>query len=76
GTQLIAVRDKGSDKIAEMVPVTLGLREKGLVEVTPLKADTLDEKVPVVASGVGGLMIFPGTVLEPRPLRPEFRVGE
>lgn len=76
GTQLIAVRDKGSDKVAEMVPVTLGLRERGLVEVTPLKPEALAEKVPVVASGVGGLMIFPGTVLEPRPLRPEFRLGE
>jgi len=76
GTQLIAVRDKGSDKVAEMVPVTLGLRERGLVEVTPVKAGTLDDKVSVVASGVGGLMIFPGTVLEPRPLRQEFRVGE
>jgi len=76
GTQLIAVRDKGSDKVAEMVPVALGLRERGLVEVTPLKPEGLAEKVPVVASGVGGLMIFPGTVLEPRPLRQEFRVGE
>lgn len=76
GTQLIAVRDKGADKVADMVPVTLGLRERGLVEVTPLGESTLDENVPVVASGVGGLMIFPGTVLEPRPLRQEFRVGE
>lgn len=76
GTQLIAVRSKGSDKVAEMVPVTLGLRERGLVEVTPIKAETLAEKDPVVASGVGGLMIFPGTVLEPRPLRQEFRIGE
>lgn len=76
GTQLIAVRDKGSDKVAEMVPVTLGLRERGLVEVTPVQADTLREKESVVASGVGGLMIFPGTVLEPRPLRPEFRLGD
>jgi membrane fusion protein (multidrug efflux system) len=76
GTQVIAVRDKGSDKVAEMISVTLGLRERGLVEVTPLKPEQLAEKTPVVASGVGGLMIFPGTVLEPRPLRPEFRVGE
>ncbi len=76
GTQLIAVREKGSDKVAEMIPVTLGLRERGLVEVTPVKEDALGEKVPVVASGVGGLMIFPGSVLEPRPLRPEFRIGD
>lgn len=76
GTQLIAVRDRGADKVADMVPVTLGLRERGLVEVTPVEESALDENVPVVASGVGGLMIFPGTVLEPRPLRQEFRVGE
>jgi membrane fusion protein (multidrug efflux system) len=76
GTQLIAVREKGSDKVAEMVPVTLGLRERGLVEVTPLKPEALGENVPVVASGVGGLIIFPGSVLEPRPLRQEFRIGE
>ncbi|MBA3849981.1 MAG: hypothetical protein C0502_08290 [Opitutus sp.] len=76
GTQIIAVRDKGADKVAEMVPVTLGLRERGLVEIVPLRPETLDEKVPVVASGVGGLMIFPGSVLEPRPLRQEFRIGE
>lgn len=76
GTQLIVVRDKGGDKVAEMIPVTLGLREKGLVEVTPLTPEGLTEQVSVVASGVGGLMIFPGTVLEPRPLRPEFRLGE
>lgn len=76
GTQLIAVREKGADKVAEMVPVSLGLRERGLVEVAPLKADALKESDSVVASGVGGLIIFPGTVLEPRPLRQEFRVGE
>lgn len=76
GTQVIAVRDKAGEKVAEMVPVSLGLRERGLVEVTPLKAEDLGEKVMVVASGVGGLMIFPGTVLEPRPLRQEFRIGE
>lgn len=76
GTQIIVARKKGADQVAEMVPVALGLREKGLVEITPLKADTLSVDETVVASGVGGLMIFPGTVLEPRPLRQEFRVGE
>lgn len=76
GTQLIAVREKGSDKVADMIPVTLGLRERGLVEITPVKSDALGEKTSVVASGVGGLMIFPGTLLEPRPLRPEFRIGD
>lgn len=76
GTQIIVARKKGAEQVAEMVPVTLGLRERGLVEITPLKPDALGADEPVVASGVGGLMIFPGTVLDPRPLRQEFRVGE
>lgn len=76
GTQIIVARKKGAEQVAEMVPVTLGLREKGLVEITPLKPDAIGVDESVVASGVGGLMIFPGTVLDPRPLRPEFRIGE
>lgn len=76
GTQLIAVRDKGTEKVADMVPVALGLRERGLVEISPVKPDTLKENDTIVASGVGGLLIFPGSVLEPRPLRQEFRIGE
>jgi len=76
GTQIIVARKKGAEQVAEMVPVTLGLRERGLVEIIPVKPDALGVDEPVVASGVGGLMIFPGTVLEPRPLRQEFRIGE
>lgn len=76
GTQVIAVREKGGDQVAEFVNVELGLRERGLVEVTPVTAGELAEANTVVASGVGGLSIFPGTKLEPRPLRAEFRIGE
>lgn len=75
GTQVIVVREQGAEKVAAFVPVTLGLRETGLVEVTPLKAGTLSEQDTVVASGVGALILYPGAKLEPRPLRPEFRVG-
>jgi membrane fusion protein (multidrug efflux system) len=75
GTQVIAVREKSGENVAEFVPVQLGLREKGLVEITPLKGG-LAEKQKVVASGVGALVLYPGAKLEPRPLRAEFRVGD
>jgi membrane fusion protein, multidrug efflux system len=76
GSQVIAVREKGADKVAEFVNVELGLRERGLVEVKPVKEGALAEANTVVASGVGGLIIFPGARLDPRPLRAEFRIGE
>jgi membrane fusion protein (multidrug efflux system) len=75
GAQVIMVRDKDGDKVAEFVPVKLGLRERGLVEITPVREGGLDEKQTVVASGVGALILFPGAKLEPRPLREEFRIG-
>lgn len=74
-TQLIAVRTQGADQVAEFVEVRLGLRERGLVEVLPVKEGSLAEGQQVVASGVGGLALFPGMKLDPRPLRPEFQVG-
>jgi membrane fusion protein, multidrug efflux system len=75
GPQIVAVRTQGADAVADFVPVTLGLRERGLVEVTPVAAGALTEGQSVVASGVGGLVLFPGAKLAPRPLRAEFRVG-
>lgn len=75
GPQVIAVREKGGEKIAEFVPVQLGLREKGLVEVIPLAGGGLAEAQTIVASGVGALILYPGARLEPRPLRAEFRIG-
>lgn len=76
GPQLIAVRDKEGGKVAAFVPVQLGLRERGLVEVTPANAADLPDGQLVVASGVGALIIYPGLKLEPRPLRAEFRIGD
>ncbi len=75
GPQLIIVRDKGADKVADFVPVVLGLRERGLVEISTVKPGSLSEKLSVVASGVGALVLYPGIKLEPRPLRAEFRLG-
>lgn len=75
GPQVVTVVEQGGEKVAAVVPVRLGLRSRGLVEVRPLKGG-LDERTQVVAAGVGSLALFPGARLEPRPLRTEFQVGE
>lgn len=75
GSSVIVARGTGAERTAEFVRVNLGLRSRGLVEVTPTGA-ALDEKSEVVASGVGALILFPGAKLQPRPLKAEFRVGE
>ncbi|AOS45581.1 Cobalt-zinc-cadmium resistance protein CzcB [Lacunisphaera limnophila] len=75
GPQVVVVQDKDGGKVADFVGVQLGLRETGLVEVAPLKPGALTEQHQIVASGVGALVLYPGVKLEPRPLRPEFRIG-
>jgi membrane fusion protein (multidrug efflux system) len=73
GPQIITAVEKGGDTIAAFVPVVLGLRSRGLVEIKPVKGE-LPEKTIVVAAGVGALALFPGAKLDPRPLRAEFQV--
>lgn len=73
GPMLITVIDQGGEKLAAFVPVKLGLRSRGLVEVIPVKGE-LSEKTEVVAAGVGSLALFQGAKLDPRPLRAEFRL--
>lgn len=75
GPQLVIVRDRGEDKVAEFMPVALGLRTRGLVEVAPLRGNLTEEDV-IVGAGVGSLQLFQGGRLEPRPLRAEFRMEE
>lgn len=75
GTQIVIARKKGDASTADFVTVRLGLRSKGLVEVTPVKG-TLEEKEPVIASGVGAITLFQDAKLEVRPLRKELRVAE
>lgn len=75
GASVIAVKADKGDPVAEFVPVRLGLRSRGLVEVWPLKGEFAEGQT-VVASGVGGLNIFPGTRLEPRALKDEFRLAD
>ena len=75
GPQIVVLRTgSGAEPTADFVPVVLGLRSKGFVEVEPVKKDTALEKESVVASGVGALILFQGAKLAPRPLRKEFRV--
>lgn len=75
GPHLIMVGEEKGEKVARFVPVSLGLRSRGLVEVRAIKGE-LSEKDEVVAAGVGSLAIFPGAKIEPRPLRAEFRMED
>jgi membrane fusion protein (multidrug efflux system) len=74
GTQIVAVSHQGEDEVADFVPVKLGLRAKGLVEVEPVKG-RLEDNQKVVASGVGALILYPGAKLELQPQKEQFRVG-
>ena len=79
GPQVVVVRAekgaaKGDDYTADFIPVQLGLRSRGFVEVEPVKKDALKEKDSVVASGVGALILFQGAKVAPKPLRKEFQL--
>ena len=73
GPQVVTVAEEKGENVAAFVPVELGLRSRGVVEVRSIKAGALSDKQSVVAAGVGSLALFPGAKLEPRPLRAEFR---
>lgn len=75
GPQLVVMRDRNGDKIAEFVPVVLGLRSRGIVEVRAQRVE-LNETTQIVAAGVGSLALFQGALLEPVPLRAEFRTND
>jgi membrane fusion protein (multidrug efflux system) len=75
GPQVIAVVMKEGAATADFVPVVLGLRSRGLVEIEPVDPARLREGQPVVAAGVGALILFPGAKLDPRPQRREFSIG-
>lgn len=75
GTQVVAVVVRDGQSLAQFVNVKLGLRARGMVEIIPLRDGDLAEGQSVVASGVGGLQLFNGGRLEPRPLNPAFKGG-
>ncbi|MDB6095705.1 MAG: czcB 2 [Verrucomicrobia bacterium] len=75
GPQLIAVKKIGGVDTADFVPVTMGLRSRGLVEIEPIDKSRLHEGQQIVAAGVGALILYQGAKLEPRPQRSEFSIG-
>ncbi len=75
GPQVVALRERDGEKIADFVPVVLGLRARGFVEVRGAQQE-LSEKLQIVAAGVGSLALFPGAALDPVPLRTEFQVND
>ncbi|MDR0902806.1 MAG: efflux RND transporter periplasmic adaptor subunit, partial [Opitutaceae bacterium] len=74
GSQIVVVRERDGDKLADFIPVDLGMRARGLVEITPRKPG-VGEGMSVVASGVGALILYQDGKLNPRPLRKEFSIG-
>lgn len=72
GTQIVAVKGEGAEQTVEFIPVRTGLRTKGVVEVAALQGE-LAESRQIVASGVGALVLYPGTKIEPRPLVTKFQ---
>ncbi len=64
GTVLITPVNKDGTTIAEFVPVKTGLRVPGYVQVTPV-GPPVKPGDPIVSSGVGGLILFPGMKLKP-----------
>jgi membrane fusion protein (multidrug efflux system) len=65
---VIAVREKDGGTVADFVPVQTGLRQLGYVEITP-EGNPLTDGTPVVAAGVGMLVLFPGTPVKPIPMK-------
>lgn len=64
GPQLVVARAVDERFEAVFVPVQLGLRQEGLVEVQ--SQEPLEGRL-VAAAGVGALALYPGTPLDPRP---------
>ncbi len=75
GAQVVTVVARDGQSLAQFVNVKLGLRARGMVEIIPMGEGDLAEGQSVVASGVGGLQLFNGGRLEPRPLNPAFKSG-
>jgi membrane fusion protein (multidrug efflux system) len=66
GHFLVAIRDREGQAVAEFLPVDLGIRRRGLVQVIPRDGEPAPGQ-PVVAAGVGALPLFPGAPLQPQP---------
>lgn len=65
---LVLVNENNGQTVVAFQPVRVGLRQRGMVEVTPQGAE-VPEGQQVVAAGLGALPLFPGAPVEPRPMR-------
>jgi membrane fusion protein (multidrug efflux system) len=74
GTQIIVTKRDGASTTADFILVKTGLRARGYVEVVPVNGE-LSESHQVVASGVGALILFPGSPIEPRPFISNLRAA-
>jgi len=72
GTVVIIPAEQNGATVAEFVPVRLGLRVPGFVQISPV-GPPLKPGDPVVSAGVGGLVLFPGVKL--RPVEPLVEPG-
>lgn len=75
GAQVVSVVNRDGQSLAQFVDVKVGLRARGLAEIIPVREGDLVEGQSIVGSGVGGLQLFNGGRLEPRPLNPAFKTG-
>ena len=75
GVQVVSVVTRDGQSVAKFVNVKVGLRARGVAEIIPLRDGDLAEGQSIVASGVGGLQLFDGGRLEPRPLNSAFKTG-
>ncbi len=66
GHFLVAVRSNEGSAVADFIPVELGLRQRGIVQVIP-RNDEPSAGLTIVSAGVGALPLFPGAPLQPRP---------
>ena len=75
GVQVVSVVNRDGQSLAQFVDVKVGLRARGLVEINSVREGELVEGQSIVGSGVGGLQLFNGGRLEPRPLNSAFKTG-
>ncbi len=64
GSVLIKPDGPEGEQVAAFVPVKLGIRVPGYVQITPV-GPPINEGDKVVSAGVGGLILFPGRKLKP-----------
>ena len=64
GHFLVAIRQKEGNAVADFIPVDLGIRRRGFVQVIPRNGEPVPGQ-SVVSAGVGALPLFPGAPLQP-----------